>query len=133
MAKGSRKPRASGAGPDASSRERLLRQREAAIAQLQRLGRGAEIDPEGPDGGAAVLDEGDEAQASERQEMTFAQRERLSERIDQLTRALERIDRGTYGTCEVCGRSIGPERLAAIPEVTTCRDCQERREREAAA
>jgi RNA polymerase-binding protein DksA len=34
--------------------------------------------------------------------------------------ALVRIDDGTYGTCEVCGRDIGEERLRAVPYATLC-------------
>jgi RNA polymerase-binding protein DksA len=45
--------------------------------------------------------------------------ERLIERIDD---ALGRIDAGTYGTCEVCGREIGEERLEAVPYATLCID-----------
>jgi len=36
--------------------------------------------------------------------------------------ALRRIDEGTYGLCEVCGRSIDEERLAAVPYATLCID-----------
>lgn len=36
--------------------------------------------------------------------------------------ALARLDGGTYGTCEVCGRTIDDERLEARPEVATCRE-----------
>lgn len=42
---------------------------------------------------------------------------RLIERIDA---ALGRIEAGTYGTCEVCGRAIGEERLEAVPYATLC-------------
>jgi|ERR687891_433952 RNA polymerase-binding protein DksA len=117
-----------------TARDRIVRARDAAIAELQRLGVSPDDDHGAPRGATAeaVLDEGDEAQASERQEMSFAHRERLAERINQLTRALERLAGGTYGRCEMCGNPIGAERLAAIPEAATCRECQERREREAA-
>jgi RNA polymerase-binding transcription factor DksA len=112
-------------------RERIVRDRDAAIEALRRLGVSPAEDPAGPRG--ATLDEGDQAQASERQDMGVAYRERLAERINRLTRALELLNRGTYGVCEVCKNPIGAERLAAIPEVTTCRDCQERVERDTAA
>ena len=36
--------------------------------------------------------------------------------------ALARIDDGTWGVCEVCGKAIDDERLEARPEATTCRD-----------
>jgi len=45
--------------------------------------------------------------------------ERLIERIDA---ALGRIEAGTYGICEVCGRPIGDERLEAVPYATLCID-----------
>ena len=34
--------------------------------------------------------------------------------------ALRRVDEATYGVCEVCGRSIAPERLEARPTARTC-------------
>lgn len=111
-------------------RERIVRARDAAIEALRRVGVSPAEDT-GPR--SATLDEGDQAQASERQDMGVAYRERLAERINRLTRALELLTRGMYGVCEVCKNAIGAGRLAAIPEVTTCRECQERVEREAAA
>lgn len=51
---------------------------------------------------------------------------RLLEEID---RALGRIDEGTYGTCRVCGRPILEERLAAVPYATLCIDDQRALER----
>jgi DnaK suppressor protein len=36
--------------------------------------------------------------------------------------ALKRIDEGTYGTCEICGKPIGEERLRAIPWTSRCID-----------
>jgi len=38
--------------------------------------------------------------------------------------ALERIDEGTYGTCEVCGAAIMYRRLVARPVATQCIDCK---------
>ncbi len=115
---------------DTDVRERIVRDRDAAIDALRRVG----VSPAEDNGASrgATADEGDEAQASERQDMGLAYRERLTERINRLTRALELLARGTYGVCEVCKDPIGRQRLAAIPEVTTCRECQERVEREAA-
>lgn len=47
--------------------------------------------------------------------------------LDALERALERLDEGSYGVCEECGRPIAPERLAARPAATTCIQCAARR------
>ena len=111
-------------------REGLVAQRAAAVEALARLG--TEHD-EGFATGDNPFEAGDVAQASERQDMTFAQRERLASRITRLTRALERLAQGQYGICEECGQSIEAARLAAMPEVSVCRQCQERLERERAA
>jgi len=38
-------------------------------------------------------------------------------------RALQKMENGTYGKCEVCGADISVERLQAFPEATTCIKC----------
>ena len=43
-----------------------------------------------------------------------------AERVD---RALAKIEDGTYGTCDQCGRPIAPARLRAAPESVRCIDC----------
>jgi RNA polymerase-binding protein DksA len=43
--------------------------------------------------------------------------------------ALEKIDRGTYGRCDACGRPIKKARLKALPFATLCLECQDRLER----
>jgi DnaK suppressor protein len=40
--------------------------------------------------------------------------------------ALARLRKGRYGTCEACGRPIGPARLAARPAARTCITCASR-------
>jgi DnaK suppressor protein len=115
-------------------RRRLEGEREDAIRNLRDLGVTPQLE-ERPlrQGPSVVLDEGDAAQASERQDVSIMTRERIAARINVLTAALRRIAEGTYGICEDCGGPIEPARLAALPEATTCLRCQEKRERAAAA
>lgn len=40
-----------------------------------------------------------------------------------LTEAIARVDAGTYGHCVQCDQPIGPARLRALPEATTCISC----------
>lgn len=47
----------------------------------------------------------------------------------QITKALARIDDGTYGYCESCGKSIGKLRLQAIPRALLCLSCKQRQDR----
>jgi DnaK suppressor protein len=55
----------------------------------------------------------------------------LDGQLDDVERALDRIDSGTYGTCEACGRQIGAERLQARPAARFCVDDQGAAERDA--
>lgn len=38
--------------------------------------------------------------------------------------ALEKIKKGTYGVCELCGKSIDPQRLEVIPDARNCIRCE---------
>jgi RNA polymerase-binding transcription factor DksA len=40
---------------------------------------------------------------------------KLESQLNEVTAALGRIEKGTYGTCEVCGKPIEMERLEANP------------------
>jgi RNA polymerase-binding transcription factor DksA len=73
------------------------------------------------------LSEGADAeQALEARDDEGRQVARLLERATGLEHALRRIQDGSYGTCEHCGRSIGGRRLHALPEARHCVDCAER-------
>ena len=48
--------------------------------------------------------------------------------LQAIDEALWRIEKGTYGICQECGKQIPAERLAARPEATLCVDCQRRQE-----
>ena len=45
------------------------------------------------------------------------------EHLEEIDAALGRLDRGTYGACEQCGRPITPGRLEARPTARRCIDC----------
>jgi DnaK suppressor protein len=128
-------PRAEDAAPArGETRLRLERERRAAVEMLQRLGVYQEQSGEDErEGTGNPVEEGDAAQASERRDLALMNRQRLAERISRLTTALERLEEGGYGTCEMCGEEIEPARLAALPEATTCLRCQEQREQRGAA
>ncbi|MGH2688294.1 MAG: TraR/DksA family transcriptional regulator, partial [Actinomycetota bacterium] len=49
--------------------------------------------------------------------------DRARVRLADLERALERVDAGDHGRCEVCGRPIPAERLAARPTARTFVTC----------
>jgi DnaK suppressor protein len=47
--------------------------------------------------------------------------------LDKVEHALDRLERGEYGSCEVCGKPIPVARLEALPYVTLCVDCARER------
>ncbi|MBA2316487.1 MAG: TraR/DksA C4-type zinc finger protein [Euzebyales bacterium] len=55
--------------------------------------------------------------------------EQGQERLEDVRAALGRIDEGTYGHCEVCGRPIDDERLELRPEARYCVEHQQEQER----
>jgi DnaK suppressor protein len=44
----------------------------------------------------------------------------LQETLDEVDAALGRLENGTYGFCEVCGKPIGAARLEAMPMTRFC-------------
>jgi DnaK suppressor protein len=48
---------------------------------------------------------------------------RLDAKLRDVERAVEKLDDGTYGTCDGCGGPIGAERLAAMPWAVQCVAC----------
>ncbi|WP_093655231.1 TraR/DksA C4-type zinc finger protein [Streptomyces radiopugnans] len=60
-------------------------------------------------------------------EMALAENAR--EMLYQTERALDRLEAGTYGVCENCGKPIGKARMQAFPRATLCVECKQRQER----
>ena len=105
-----------------TSPEAVLRKKQselqAEIARLKTEARG--------DGEPDVQDEtdratGDEISGEALQEITMD-----SETLEQVEDALKRVADGTYGKCIVCGRSISPARLEAIPWTPYCLEHEEK-------
>ena len=57
--------------------------------------------------------------------------EQVNAQLGDIDAAFGRLDKGTYGTCEACGRSIEPARLEERPFARFCLEDQQRVEREA--
>jgi len=55
-------------------------------------------------------------------------RDRERKLIEKIQEALERIDNGTYGVCEMCGEDISVKRLKVRPVTTQCIECKTREE-----
>jgi RNA polymerase-binding transcription factor DksA len=67
---------------------------------------------------------GDDGSSVEEQERISTVSADLDHLLDQINGALERMDKGTYGICQRCGKPINEERLEAFPYVAFCIECQ---------
>jgi len=47
-----------------------------------------------------------------------------------IMKALERLDNGSFGICEVCGEEISVDRLKVRPVTTLCIECKEQQEQQ---
>jgi RNA polymerase-binding transcription factor DksA len=53
-------------------------------------------------------------------EKEFSILEQVEAELDDVQRALQRLDSGSYGQCEICHEQIGDERLEAMPAARFC-------------
>jgi DnaK suppressor protein len=67
---------------------------------------------------------GDMASVTFERELDEGLEEGAQQTLEQVERALAKVDEGTYGICERCGREIGEERLRARPWALLCIDDQ---------
>jgi len=95
------------------------------VSELETIGK---RNPSVPNGWEAVetdldSDSADENEtADEMEELGENQSilEKLAPQLTSVEHALEKIENGTYGKCDVCGEEIPEARLEANPSATTC-------------
>ncbi len=108
--------------PSVDMRALLEGERAALRHQLEELGfgdegRGLQYDANFADTSQVTAERGEvEALAGS-----------LREALDEVEHALAKLDEGTYGVCERCGKPINPARLEAMPAARLCIDCASRR------
>ena len=49
---------------------------------------------------------------------------RIRQELAGIEHALDKLEKGTYGLCDNCGKPIAPERLEALPQASLCMDCK---------
>jgi len=69
-------------------------------------------------------DPNDRATQEEEFALELRTRDRERKLIKKINEALQSLDTGDYGYCEVCGVEIGINRLEARPTATLCIDCK---------
>ncbi len=71
---------------------------------------------------------GDIASAEIDRSFLLRLRDRERKLLKKIEKAIEKIDNGTYGICELCGKEIPIERLEARPVTDLCIECKTEQE-----
>lgn len=82
------------------------------------------------EGKASFPDPTDRASMESDRNFELRIRDRERKLISKIKGALEKIDEGTFGTCEVCGEAIEFKRLEARPVTSHCIECKTDEEEE---
>jgi len=100
----------------ASLRAALEEERAELVDQLAELGVGGEelsFDENFADSGQVAAEQGE----------TKVLVNQLQDSLNDVQRALGKLDADTYGVCERCGAEIGDDRLEAMPGTRWCIAC----------
>jgi DnaK suppressor protein len=93
--------------------ERLVEVQSNLTAQLSEL--------DGDENELAVDDNfADSGQVAAEEGENRALAAQLRDQLDDVERALAKLDDGTYGSCEVCSQAVGADRLEAVPTARFC-------------
>lgn len=106
-------------------KEKLEKEKKLLEEELATV---AKVDPENPEHwdaitGSMEVDSADENEVADKMEELEEHEaiiEQLEPQLKEVRAALARIEAGTYGICEISGKTIEPERLEANPSARTC-------------
>ncbi|MDA8168804.1 MAG: TraR/DksA C4-type zinc finger protein [Nitrospiraceae bacterium] len=101
----------------------LLRQKESILSE-------AEVAMNALPEQTVFPDLGDQASAEMDRSFMLRLRGREQRLLKKIEEAIERIDSGSFGICEICGEPIDIKRLQARPVTTMCIACKTEQEEE---
>jgi DnaK suppressor protein len=68
----------------------------------------------------------EEATESMELEKRLAIENRLKSLLAEVERAIQKLDSGTYGLCDICKIVIDPARMEALPQAILCLSCRQK-------
>lgn len=102
--------------------KKLLEEELATLGQVDKTG-DWKATPENEIMEQEVPDEADMADRAEDFEERSSKLDLLELRLNDIKKALEKIERGDYGVCEKCKKKIEEDRLEVNPAALTCKEC----------
>ena len=114
------------------ARQRLTAERQRITEVRDAAGRLSASANEATEGELSSADQHPAEQATETMERELDQGvlQRMEAELAEVEAAIQRMDAGTYGVCEVCGKEIAEGRLEAKPAARYCLDDQARAEKD---
>src|SRR5687767_4483063 len=112
-------------------RRLLEEERETYVRQARDLAAEAEALATEREPGDTQFDEesGEGDTLNVERERDLALSASANQAVEEIDRALRRMDTGSYGICERCGKKIAVARLEALPFAALCIECKSREER----
>ena len=115
----------------ASIRGQLVAQQEELLVQLEEIEEATSSASQPDISGDVSFDEDsvDAGSFTAEREKDLSIAQNVRDLLDKMTKALHKIDEGTYGICESCGKPIDAARVKALPYVLLCLSCKKAEER----
>ncbi len=104
-------------------REQLATEHKRLVEELSQLSTNASSTDERREGSPFGKRE-EEATETLELEKRLALENRIRQEMAKVEHALEKIEKGTYGLCDKCGKPIDPQRLEALPQASVCVNCK---------
>ena len=112
-----------------TQKERLLKEKEELLNELKKI---SVKDDQSEYTAKEVIDNLDDVDDLEDKALELAEFDNnftltveLQSQLAMVEDALEKIEKGEYGKCEICGKEIEEKRLMVLPSATTCREHME--------
>lgn len=105
-------------------KKKLLKKKEELLSKLEELGK------ETSEEGEPLIEYYDKATYQFNKEYKIALGQKDAEILKDIEDALRKMEEGTYGICEECGKPIPIKRLTAVPWARYCVECAEMHEME---
>jgi DnaK suppressor protein len=101
----------------------LMNRRREILKQV------AHLEAEREELGERFIEPIDAAQKEDLMRLVRKLDERGKEEIEEIDLAIDKIESGSYGKCELCGKSIPFKRLMVLPATRLCRKCAQKYEK----
>lgn len=113
-------------------KKRLMEEREVLLKQYHDLEEGNLAASQSDITGEVGFDEeyADSGTFTFERERDLSLYNNIKDLLEKVDAAMDKIESGTYGTCDMCKGPIPEERLEALPHATLCIQCKQKEEKE---